>query len=109
MSGEGVGVIEAPRGTLFHHYRTDDDGRITKANFVVATEHNNRAIDLSVKEVSKGHIKNGSLTEGILNRIEMAVRCYDPCLSCSTHAIGRMPLEVSLYAGGRRIDLLRRD
>jgi NAD-reducing hydrogenase large subunit len=109
-AGEGIGVIEAPRGTLIHHYWTDDNGRIEKANFIVATAHNNKAIDLSVAEAAKAFIKNGKMSEGILNRIEMSVRCYDPCLSCATHAIGRMPLEVTLLSGnGKVLDVIRRD
>ncbi len=85
--GEGVGVIEAPRGVLIHHYWTDDTSRIRKANIIVATSHNNQAINLAVAQVAKEYIKNGNVTEGMLNRIEMAVRCYDPCLSCATHKV----------------------
>ncbi len=96
--GEGVGVIEAPRGTLIHHYWADPDGRVLKVNLIVATAHNNKAIDISVGEMAKKYISNGQLSEGIMNRLEMAIRCYDPCLSCSTHAIGEMPLEVLLYS-----------
>lgn len=88
---EGIGVIEAPRGTLIHHYWTEES-RITKMNIIVATAHNNRAMDLSVAQVAREYIHGGEVSEGILNKIEMAVRCYDPCLSCSTHAIGQMPL-----------------
>ncbi|KAF0145234.1 MAG: NAD-reducing hydrogenase HoxS beta subunit [Nitrospirae bacterium] len=109
-AGEGIGVIEAPRGTLIHHYTADDNGRIKKANLIVATAHNNRAIDVSVAQAAKYFIKDGKMSEGILNRIEMAVRCYDPCLSCATHAIGKMPLEVTLLSGnGVQIDAIRRD
>lgn len=86
-AGEGVGVIEAPRGVLIHHYWTDDTSRIKKANIIVATSHNNQAINMAVAQVAKKFIKNGNVTEGMLNRIEMAVRCYDPCLSCATHEI----------------------
>ncbi len=92
--GEGIGVLEAPRGTLIHHYWADDDGRVLKANLIVATAHNNGAIDRSVQTVARGLIRGGKVEEGLLNRIEMAIRCYDPCLSCSTHAVGEMPLEV---------------
>lgn len=109
-AGEGIGVIEAPRGTLIHHYWADDNGQIIRANLIVATAHNNKAIDLSVAEAAKTFIKNGKMSEGILNRIEMAVRCYDPCLSCATHAIGRMPLEVTLLSGNEEVlDIIRRD
>lgn len=108
--GEGIGVIEAPRGTLIHHYWADENGRIIKVNLIVATVQNNRAIDLSVLHAAKAFIKDGKITEGILNRIEMAVRCYDPCLSCATHAIGKMPLEIRvLSAKGEILDLIWRD
>ncbi len=107
--GEGIGVIEAPRGTLIHHYWTDDS-KISKVNIIVATAHNNRAIDLSVADVAKKHIRKGEVSEGILNKIEMAVRSYDPCLSCSTHAIGKMPLIVDLLSpDGTKIKQLRKD
>lgn len=92
----GVGVIEAPRGTLFHDYWVDDTGKITKVNLIVATGNNNAAMNRAVYEVAKDYIKQGHITEGILNRIEVAIRCYDPCLSCSTHALGQMPLIVQL-------------
>jgi NAD-reducing hydrogenase large subunit len=95
-AGEGVGVIEAPRGTLIHHYWSDDFGKIEKANLIVATVNNNPAIDMSVNEVAKEFVKGGKIEEGALNMVEMAVRCYDPCLSCSTHAVGQMPLTLQL-------------
>jgi NAD-reducing hydrogenase large subunit len=95
-AGEGVGVLEAPRGTLFHHYRVDDDGRIIKANFIVATTHNNLAMNRSIAAVAKTIVKNGNIPEKDRNKLEMAIRCYDPCLSCSTHAYGRMPLAVEI-------------
>jgi NAD-reducing hydrogenase large subunit len=95
---QGVGVIEAPRGTLFHHYWVDDTGKILKANLIVATGHNNAAMNRAVYEVAKTHIKNNNITEGILNRIEVAIRCYDPCLSCSTHALGQMPFKVEVIS-----------
>lgn len=108
-AGEGVGVIEAPRGTLIHHYWTDDSGKIEKANLIVATVHNNPAIDMSVNEVAKKFVKGGKIEEGALNMVEMAIRCYDPCLSCATHAIGKMPLKIDiLSADGRLIDALER-
>jgi len=97
LTGEGVGVIEAPRGTLFHHYRTDDTGRLTKVNLIVATGHNNWAMSKSVEDVAKQFVDGTHLTEGMLNRVEAAIRAYDPCLSCSTHAVGQMPLELTLY------------
>jgi NAD-reducing hydrogenase large subunit len=94
--GEGVGVIEAPRGTLFHHYKTDDHGMLTHVNLIVATGHNNYAMNKSVEMVAKTFVDGRNMTEGMLNRVEAAIRAYDPCLSCSTHAIGAMPLVVEL-------------
>jgi NAD-reducing hydrogenase large subunit len=96
LTGDGVGVIEAPRGTLFHHYRTDDTGKLTQVNLIVATGHNNWAMSKSVEDVAKEFVDGTRLTEGMLNRVEAAIRAYDPCLSCSTHAVGQMPLEVTL-------------
>jgi len=95
---QGVGVIEAPRGTLFHHYWVDSSGKILKVNLIVATGNNNWAMNKAVYEVAKEFIKNGKVTEGILNRVEVAIRCYDPCLSCSTHALGQMPFVVQLVS-----------
>lgn len=93
---EGIGVIEAPRGTLFHHYWVDKNGRIEKVNLVVATGHNNLAMNQAVKAIAQQYVDGTNLKEGMLNRVEAAIRCYDPCLSCSTHAIGEMPLVVQL-------------
>lgn len=93
---EGVGVIEAPRGTLIHHYQVDKHGAIRKANLIVATGHNNGAMNQSVKLVAQEYIHGGEVREGLLNRVEGAIRCYDPCLSCSTHALGRMPLRIEV-------------
>ena len=93
---EGIGVIEAPRGTLFHHYWADRSGKIRKANLIVATGNNNLAMNRAASEVAKQFIKDGKVTEGILNRVEVAIRCYDPCLSCSSHALGHMPLEITV-------------
>jgi NAD-reducing hydrogenase large subunit len=95
-AGEGVGVIEAPRGTLIHHYAAREDGRITKVNLVVATAHNKTAMNESVAQVAQSLVSGGTIEEGQLNFVEMAIRCYDPCLSCSTHAYGKMPLDVEL-------------
>ncbi len=106
--GEGVGVIEAPRGTLFHHYKTDSSGRITMANLIVATAGNNQAMNMSIADVAQGFIRNGRFTEGILNRVEMALRAYDPCLSCATHAVGQMPLELELHTPEGITDIVRR-
>ncbi|MBC8874098.1 MAG: Ni/Fe hydrogenase subunit alpha [Planctomycetes bacterium] len=92
---EGVGVVEAPRGTLFHHYRTDERGVITGANLIVATQNNAARITMSVDKAAKGVIKNGKVDDGILNKVEMAFRAYDPCFGCATHSLpGQMPLEV---------------
>jgi NAD-reducing hydrogenase large subunit len=93
---EGVGMIEAPRGTLIHHYKVDEHGAIRWANLIVATGHNNRAISDGVRQVSEHFIKGDRLQEGMLNRVSALVRAYDPCLSCSTHAIGVPALEISL-------------
>ena len=109
IGGEGVGVIEAPRGTLFHHYKTDDNGMLTKVNLIVATGHNNWAMSKSVEMVAKTFIDGKKLTEGMLNRVEAAIRAHDPCLSCSTHAISSMPIIIDLVdSKGRIIDTVRR-
>ncbi len=100
---QGVGVIEAPRGTLFHHYWVDDTGKIMKVNLIVATGNNNAAMNRAVYEVARTYVKNDKLTEGMLNRVEAAIRCYDPCLSCSTHALGRMSLNMQVIAPDGRI------
>jgi NAD-reducing hydrogenase large subunit len=96
LTGEGVGVLEAPRGTLIHHYKTDLNGMLTKVNLIVATGHNNWAMSNSVEMVAKTYVDGKKLTEGMLNRVEAAIRAYDPCLSCSTHAIGAMPMAIEL-------------
>lgn len=95
-ANEGIGVSEAPRGTLLHHYRVDDDGIVQWANLVIATGHNNLAMNRSVLQVAKRYVKSAELTEPMLNRVEAVIRCYDPCLSCSTHALGQMALHVQL-------------
>ena len=106
---EGVGVIEAPRGTLIHHYRVDKYGAVKDVNLIVATGHNNQAMNQSVTMVAKEYIREGNVREGILNRVEGAIRCYDPCLSCSTHALGRMPLHIQIFGadGLLRVQLQR--
>jgi F420-non-reducing hydrogenase large subunit len=99
----GMGVIEAPRGTLFHHYETDEKGRLTKANLIVATVNNSAAINMSVAKAAKGLIKGNKVDDGLLNMVEMAFRAYDPCLACATHTInGRTPLEVTIYDHGHK-------
>ncbi len=102
---EGIGVIEAPRGTLIHHYQVDDDGLVTKANLIVATTHNNTAMNEAIRQVAVEYLDGKEITEPLLNRIEIALRAYDPCLSCATHAVGKMPLLVTLVdAEGRLLD-----
>jgi len=97
LTGRGVGVVEAPRGTLFHDYETDDQGLLTRINLIVATQHNAAPICLSVKKAAKEFVHGTDVKEGFLNRVEMAFRAYDPCLSCATHALpGKMPLRVDL-------------
>jgi len=94
---EGVGLIEAPRGTLFHHYRVSADDQITMANLIVSTTNNNEPMNRAVHWVAMNVLsEKPEITEGMLNRVEVAIRAYDPCLSCATHAVGRMPLDVSL-------------
>jgi NAD-reducing hydrogenase large subunit len=100
---EGIGVAEAPRGTLFHHYTIDENGLIKSVNLIIATGHNNLAMNQSVKQVAQNYIKGPHLQEGMLNRVEAVIRCFDPCLSCSTHAIGRMPLHVQLLGPGNEV------
>lgn len=105
--GEGVGVIEAPRGTLFHHYHVGDDDLVSFCNLIVSTTNNNQAMNTAVREVAKRYLNGKEITEGLLNHIEVAIRAFDPCLSCATHALGKMPLEVELLeADGTRIDHL---
>ncbi|MCD6291656.1 MAG: Ni/Fe hydrogenase subunit alpha [Anaerolineae bacterium] len=110
IKGEGVGVIEAPRGTLFHHYWTNEDGQLTRVNLIVATGHNNWAMSKAVDSVAKTYLSGKPITEGLLNRVEAAIRAYDPCLSCSTHAIGQMPIIVKIVdPQGKVTQTLRRD
>lgn len=108
--GEGIGIIEAPRGTLIHHYEVDDKDRIKRCNLIVSTTHNNEPMNQAVKWVANNVI-NGKpeISEGMLNQVEVAIRAYDPCLSCATHALGQMPLEVSLFDNdGKLIDEKKR-
>jgi len=105
----GVGVIEAPRGTLIHHYRVDENDQVVRANLIVSTTHNNQAMNLAIREVARKYLDGRKLTEGLLNHIEVAVRAFDPCLSCATHAMGKMPLSVQLLdAAGEQVDQLVR-
>jgi NAD-reducing hydrogenase large subunit len=108
LNEEGIGVIEAPRGTLIHHYRVDKSGQIKKVNLIVATGHNNLAMNRAIKEVAGKYISGNNLNEGALNRVEAAIRCFDPCLSCSAHALGKMPLVLELVAPtGEVVDKLQ--
>ena len=102
--GEGVGVVEAPRGTLYHHYKTDEKGMVTNVNLIVGTTNNNAAISMSLKKAAEGLIKGGTeISEGTLNMIEMAFRAYDPCFGCATHTLpGDMPLEVTVKSESTR-------
>ncbi len=93
---EAVGLIEAPRGTLFHHYRVNDKDQVVMANLIVSTTNNNEPMNRAVEKVAKDHLSGVTITEGLLNHIEVAIRAYDPCLSCATHALGQMPLTVEL-------------
>jgi NAD-reducing hydrogenase large subunit len=105
----GVGMIEAPRGTLIHHYRVDEHDQVIRANLIVSTTHNNQAMNEAVRQVARQYLDGRKLTEGLLNHIEVAVRAFDPCLSCATHALGQMPLVVELRdAEGQEIDRLVR-
>jgi len=103
----GVGVIEAPRGTLIHHYRINEDEQIVRANLIVSTTHNNHAMNEAIRQVALQYLDGKELNEGLLNHIEVAIRAFDPCLSCATHAVGKMPLEVELVdVAGAVIDRL---
>jgi NAD-reducing hydrogenase large subunit len=93
---EGVGVSEAPRGTLFHHYKVDENGLIQKVNLVIATGQNNLAMNRTVAQIARHFIHGSEIPEGMLNRVEAGIRAFDPCLSCSTHAAGQMPLHIQL-------------
>ena len=105
----GVGVIEAPRGTLIHHYKVDEHDQITRCNLIVSTTHNNQAMNEAIRAVARKYLDGKKLTEGLLNHIEVAIRAFDPCLSCASHALGKMPLEVELLdAEGGRVDVLTR-
>ncbi len=106
---EGAGQAEAPRGTLHHHYKVDENGKITWANLVIATGQNNNAMNRGVLQAARYYVKDGKFTQGILNRVEAVVRTFDPCLSCSTHAMGTMPLALELVsAEGEVVDRVAR-
>jgi len=102
--GEGIGVVEAARGTLIHHYKVNKKGLIDKANLIVATTNNAGAITMSVKNAAKGLIKNGNVNDGLLNMVEMAFRAYDPCFACATHTLpGGMPLQINIYNKDKKL------
>jgi NAD-reducing hydrogenase large subunit len=105
----GVGMIEAPRGTLIHDYDVGDDDLVTRCNLIVSTTHNNQAMNEAVRSVAREYLSGHELTEGLLNHIEVAIRAYDPCLSCATHALGQMPLDVTLVdAQGQVLDRVQK-
>lgn len=107
---EGIGVSEAPRGTLFHHYQVDENGLIQKVNLLIATGQNNLAMNRTVAQIARHFIHGPEIPEGILNRVEAGIRAFDPCLSCSTHAAGQMPLHIQLLgAGGELLNEIWRD
>jgi NAD-reducing hydrogenase large subunit len=95
-STEGVGCAEAPRGTLFHHYKIDENGLITWVNLIIATGQNNLAMNRGVLQAAREYVHGERIEEGALNRVEAVIRTFDPCLSCSTHAVGQMPLDIQL-------------
>jgi len=106
---EGIGVSEAPRGTLIHHYRVDDNGLISWANLIIATGHNNLAMNQGITQAAKQFVKGTKISEGALNRVEAVIRCFDPCLSCSTHALGQMLLRIELIdPAGEIVDCCER-
>ncbi len=102
--GEGVGIIEAARGTLIHHYTLDEEALVRRVNLIVATTNNSPAICMSIRDAAKALIQGENVSEGILNKVEMAFRAYDPCLACATHfAVGQMPLEINIYDHSRKL------
>jgi NAD-reducing hydrogenase large subunit len=104
-TGEGVGVVEAPRGSLLHHYRAGREGEVTFANLIVATTQNNAVLNRTVRSVAEDYLGGqAEITEGMMNAIEVGIRAYDPCFSCATHALGQMPLQVTVTdAEGRSL------
>ncbi len=101
---EAVGLLEAPRGTLFHHYEVNDNDQVVMANLIVATTNNNEPMNRSVEKVARDHISGKpEITEGMLNHIEVAIRAYDPCISCATHALGGMALAVELVGADGQV------
>jgi NAD-reducing hydrogenase large subunit len=96
-AGVGIAAVEAPRGTLIHHYEADEMGKVTKANLIVATTHNIGSLDRAVLESVLGVSQEEALSDGVVRRMELGIRAHDPCLSCATHEIGRMPLVVEVH------------
>jgi F420-non-reducing hydrogenase large subunit len=110
ITGEGVGIVEAMRGTLTHHYTCDDNGICTSANLIVGTTNNNAPIQMVTKKVAQALIKPGvEPDQGILNMVEMAFRAFDPCYSCATHSLGKMPLEAVFYQKGELVKTIKRN
>jgi NAD-reducing hydrogenase large subunit len=106
----GIGLIEAPRGTLFHHYKVDKNDQVVSANLIVSTTNNNEPMNRAVAKVAQDHLQGVEITEGLLNHVEVAIRAYDPCLSCATHALGQMPMEIILVgAHGQVLAQMRRE
>jgi NAD-reducing hydrogenase large subunit len=106
---EGIGASEAPRGTLIHHYRVNEQGLITWANLIIATGHNNLAMNRGILQVARHYVHGEKLTDGMLNRVEGVIRAFDPCLSCSTHAVGQMGIHVRLLnSAGELLDQVSR-
>jgi NAD-reducing hydrogenase large subunit len=106
---EGIGMTEAPRGTLIHHYKVNSDGLIEWANLIIATGHNNLAMNRGILQAAQHYLNGTTLHEGLLNRVEAVIRAFDPCLACSTHAVGTMPLIVELIGqDGATLDQVRR-
>lgn len=106
--GRGVGHVEAPRGTLIHDYEIDEKGIIRAANLIVATQQNYAIINRSVEQAAQSHVIGKTDDAALLNAVEFSIRCYDPCLSCATHAVGRMPLEIAITCGGKTVKTIRR-
>jgi NAD-reducing hydrogenase large subunit len=107
---EGIGASEAPRGTLFHHYKVDEHGRLTWVDLLIATGQNNLAMNRTIRQIAERYVSDGQLSDGVLNRVEAGIRAFDPCLSCSTHALGQMPMRLQLFDGsGRLLDERVRD
>ena len=108
---EGIGIVEAPRGTIIHHYKTDDRGIMTGCNLIVASLGNSAAMCIAIEKAAKKLIKDGNINEGLLNMVEMAFRAYDPCFGCATHSLpGKMPFNIYFYnTSGEEIGTITRD